>query len=213
MNSIASPLNYEKLLDTALRSAVIMALKQIAHSGFPGNHHFYISFRTQFPGVTIPEWLKERYPDEMTIVLQHQFSDLVVTDSGFSVKLSFNNLPQILKIPVAAFTSFSDPEAPFALQFDTPDWSEAPSEVKSIAVDNSRAAGSLEARVARSEDGDDIRLIPLVFPRNKNPAAPVKPDSPSAHHPVGAEPSSDDKDRTRPEGGATVVAIDQFRRK
>ncbi|MDI9409075.1 MAG: ClpXP protease specificity-enhancing factor SspB [Candidatus Pacebacteria bacterium] len=187
MNTIA-PLDYEKFLDTALRSAVIQSLKQVSQSGFPGNHHFYISFRTQYPGVAIPDWLIDRYPDEMTIVLQHQFSNLIVTNEGFSVSLNFNNLPQNLKIPVRSITSFSDPEAPFALQFDTSD-------------DSSELVE--EAKTPR----DDQDSTPIAFPRAKASGRLEASDAARSVKPLPAE--GDDL----PTGGAEVVAFDQFRRK
>ena len=85
--------------------------------GLPGDHHFYITFMTDFPGVDIPEYLKERYPGEMTIVLQYQFYDLEVDDETLQVTLSFNNIPEKLVIPMQAITIFADPSVNFALQF------------------------------------------------------------------------------------------------
>lgn len=108
---------YDKMVEKSLRDVVKQALEELKTRGLVEDHHFYITFFTTHPGVSIPEYLKERYPDEMTIVLQHQFHDLEVTDNQFSVMLSFNNVPERLVIPFAAITIFADPSVNFALQF------------------------------------------------------------------------------------------------
>ena len=110
-------LRYDRMVETALRDVVRQALKEIAASGLPGDHHFYVTFLTGAPGVDIPGHLAEQYPDEMTIVLQHQFEDLDVTDETVSVTLSFNNAKERLTIPFAAVSTFADPSVNFALQF------------------------------------------------------------------------------------------------
>ncbi|MGD9538819.1 MAG: SspB family protein [Alphaproteobacteria bacterium] len=110
-------IGYDGLVDSALRSVVRRALASAAEHGLRGSHHFYVSFRTGFPGVVMPDFLRERYPDEMTIVLQHQFWALEAGDDAFSVTLSFNKAPQNLKIPYAAITRFADPGVKFGLQF------------------------------------------------------------------------------------------------
>lgn len=115
--------NYEEMVQTALRSVVQQALEQMAQSGAVGSHHFYISFVTNHPGVVMPEYLYEEYPDEMTIVLQHEFWDLVVHDTHFEVTLCFNDLNEHLVIPFEAITSFVDPSVKFGLQF-TPEYSD-----------------------------------------------------------------------------------------
>lgn len=110
-------IDYPSMIDTAMRSVVKEALQQVVRSGLPGEHHFYISFRTDYPGARVSESLKSRYPEEMTIVVQHQFWDLQVTESGFSIMLSFNNIPEKLVIPFNAMTAFADPSIKFGLQF------------------------------------------------------------------------------------------------
>lgn len=109
-------LGYDLMLQEALRGVVRETLSQVASRGILGNHHFLISFRTGQPGVDIPEFLRSQYPDEMTIVLQNQFSGLEVSDDAFSVSLSFNKVPAHLTIPFAAVTRFADPPANFGLQ-------------------------------------------------------------------------------------------------
>ncbi len=112
-------LPYDEWTQNALRHVVVNALRHVAAEGLPGGHHFYITFKTAFPGVSIPDRLKMQYVDEMTIVLQHQFHALTVDDAGsfMSVGLSFSGIPSSLTIPIAAITSFADPEVRFGLQF------------------------------------------------------------------------------------------------
>lgn len=110
-------LDYNQLVETALRGAVREALKRAAEFGLPGNHHFYITFRTDQAGVELPDYLRERYPEEMTIVLQHQYWGLEPAEDHFQVTLSFNKVPERLVIPYAAITAFADPSVQFGLQF------------------------------------------------------------------------------------------------
>jgi len=110
-------IGYEALADRALRSVVREALQRVEKQGLLGNHHFYISFKTHQAGVEIPDYLKERYPDEMTIVLQNQFWGLKVGETQFEVTLTFQKLPATLVIPYEALTAFADPSVPFGLQF------------------------------------------------------------------------------------------------
>ena len=113
--------DYPQMVEAALRGVMRDALACAAREGLPGDHHFYVSFRTRAPGVAIPEYLLAKYPDEMTIVLQHQFRALEVGDDGFSVNLSFQNRSERLKIPFAAVTTFADPSVNFGLQFGVPE--------------------------------------------------------------------------------------------
>jgi hypothetical protein len=108
---------YDKMVEKALRGVVRQALAEVVKDGLSDDHHFYITFLTDHAGVKIPGYLKERYPGEMTIVLQHQFYDLEATEEKFTVMLSFNNVPERLTIPLAAITIFADPSVNFALQF------------------------------------------------------------------------------------------------
>jgi hypothetical protein len=111
---------YDEIVQEALRAVVGRVLGQVIAGGsvLPGSHHFYITFKTAAPGVSIPKHLKERFPDEMTIVLQNKFWDLGVDDQGFTVGLSFNQMPAKLDIPFSAITAFVDPAVDFGLQFE-----------------------------------------------------------------------------------------------
>lgn len=121
-----SLLPYEAWIEESRRHIVVRALAHVAAEGLPGEHHFYISFRTDRPGVVVPPRLLAQYPHEMTIVLQHQFWDLHVDEAEgwFSVGLSFGNVPSTLRVPLSAITAFADPYMQFGLQFHTPE--EAP---------------------------------------------------------------------------------------
>jgi len=112
-------LRYDLMIEAALRDVVRETLSTVAQNGLPGEHHFYITFLTNFPGVEIPDYLKKQYPDEMTIVLQYQFFGLKLEDDVFGVTLSFNNVKERLRIPVEAITTFADPSVNFALQFQS----------------------------------------------------------------------------------------------
>jgi len=110
-------LRYDKMVEEALRSVVRDALTLAAEQGLPGDHHFYVTFKTHQAGVALPDHVKARHPDEMTIVLQHQFWDLEVNQDYFAVTLSFSGKSERLVIPFAAITGFADPSAKFGLQF------------------------------------------------------------------------------------------------
>lgn len=144
-------LRYDRMVETALRGVVRDALRQAGDRGLPGNHHFYLTFRTAFPGVDIPEYLKTQYPNEMTIVLQYQFYGLEVTEDRFSVTLSFNNVHERLVIPFAAITTFADPSVNFALQFQPM----APAETAEVAPFESGRGERKEEEAAPPPDGDE----------------------------------------------------------
>lgn len=114
-------MNYEHMTQLALRGVVRDAIRRvIREDGLPGAHHFYITFLTRFPGVEIDESLAKKYPEEITIVLEHQFWDLTVNPESFEVTLKFGGIPKYLKVPYTAITRFHDPSVGFALQFDPP---------------------------------------------------------------------------------------------
>ncbi|MFC7473031.1 SspB family protein [Dankookia sp. GCM10030260] len=127
MNETTAPVDsllpYADWAEEALRAVAVEALEHAARRGLPGDHHFYITFRTEAPGVAIPGHLKARYPQEMTIVLQHKFWDLKVDRAAgsFSVGLSFGGVPAMLVVPFKALTAFADPEARFGLRFPAPE--------------------------------------------------------------------------------------------
>ena len=161
MDSIA--LRYDQLIDTALKGVVREALRQIQETGLPGSHHIYVTFSTQYPGVDIPEFLQEKYPAEMTIVLQHQFWNLDVEENKFAVSLSFNDNQERLHIPFAAVTAFADPSVNFELQFQLVVQDvETPSPTASYAVPSNKL--NRKERGAASTDpsiGDGNNVVAL----------------------------------------------------
>ncbi|MEX2642362.1 MAG: ClpXP protease specificity-enhancing factor SspB [Acetobacterales bacterium] len=112
-----SVLPYDRMVEEALRGVVRRALRHVAVRGLPGEHHFYVTFDTGAPGVEVSDRLRAQYPAEMTIVLQHQFWDLAVDDNGFQVGLSFQAVPETVRVPFGAITTFVDPSVNFGLQF------------------------------------------------------------------------------------------------
>lgn len=114
---VDEPLRYDRMVERALRGVVREALTQVAERGLPGDHHFYLTFSTEYPGVDLPPYLRHQYPQEMTIVLQYQYYGLEVSGERFSVTLSFSNKHERLVIPFAAITTFADPSVNFILQF------------------------------------------------------------------------------------------------
>ncbi len=111
-------MRYDLMAQKALRGVVRLALERVAEAGLPGDHHFYISFDTQAPGVKMSERLRQEYTEEMTIVLQHQYWGLEINDDAFQIELSFNDLPEKILIPYAAIKGFFDPSVQFGLQFN-----------------------------------------------------------------------------------------------
>ena len=120
--------HYDRMIEQALRGVVREALLRASREGLPGAHHFYIGFATREPGVELPASLRAKFPDEMTIVIQHQFWDLEIREDAFSVTLSFQRQPERLVIPFAAIKSFADPSVNFALEFASPVTASAASE-------------------------------------------------------------------------------------
>jgi len=116
-NTFSPQINYELLVEAALRTVVSASLKIVEENGLPGNTHFYITFLTEYPGVEMPDRLKETHPEKMTIIIQHQYWDLVIRDKDFSITLSFGGQRENLTIPFMSILDFNDPSVGFGLQF------------------------------------------------------------------------------------------------
>jgi len=139
---------YDEIVQEALRDVVGRVLSEVEATGvLPGGHHFYITFKTKLPGVQIPKHLVERFPDEMTIVIQHRFWDLKVADREFSVGLSFGGVPSTLVVPFAAVTDFVDPAVDFSLKFQA---NAAPDEEEHDEAENDVPVA------APAEDGSNV---------------------------------------------------------
>lgn len=156
---------YDSIVQEALRAVVGRVLGEIEEGGseLPGAHHFYITFKTHAPGVSIPTALRERFPDEMTIVLQNKFWNLNVREDGFAVGLSFNQVPAELDIPYAAITQFVDPAVDFGLQFQATvaDMAPAPTE----HPDNDGTEQAVGEAVEGADDGSNV--VTVDFGRKK----------------------------------------------
>jgi hypothetical protein len=157
---------YDDIVQEALRAVVGRVLGQVEMTGMlPGNHHFYITFKTTAPGVTIPQHLKDRFPDEMTIVLQNKFWDLTVGEDGFSVGLSFNAIPAKLSVPFAAITAFVDPAVDFGLQFQA---IAGPEPHENAGNDAATGSGSERDETPRVSDaGDGSNVVTVDFGKKK----------------------------------------------
>lgn len=211
-----------------MRGVVRTVLTQAAKQGLPGDHHFYVSFDTAASGVVLSKRLKDKYPAEMTIVLQHRFWDLSVSDDGFEVKLTFDGIPERLVIPFAAIRVFFDPSVRYGLQFEDPDIEPEAGESMSQrfagrtpeSANGGRAAlrstAPKKPRVPRKAKGDaaaQTQPQPSVAPAQPAPPPPtqLKPHGPSAV-PASAAKSGDDKPK-QDNGGAQIVRLDAFRKK
>ena len=152
-----SLLPYEQWTEDALRHVVVSAIEHVAAHGLPGGHHFYITFRTDHPGAVLPQRLRAQYPQEITIVLQHQFWDLKLDkDAGeFSVGLSFGGISSTLHVPFAAITGFVDPEVKFGLRFK-PDQPEAAAPVRFPVLDDVPARAGHDAVPQARQDRKSV---------------------------------------------------------
>lgn len=156
---------YDEIVQDALRAVVGRVLRQIEGDGLPGAHHFYVTFKTGAPGVDIPTHLRERFPDEMTIVLQNKFWDLKVGEEHFEVGLSFNQIPAHLSIPFSAITAFVDPAVDFGLQFQVAADETAPEPHEEAENDH---PGSDETGSGQDGDDDDgSNVVTVDFGRKK----------------------------------------------
>jgi hypothetical protein len=148
---------YDEIVQEALRDVVGRVLGEVERSGgLPGDHHFYITFQTKMPGVAIPKHLAERFPDEMTIVIQHRFWDLKVEDDTFSVGLSFGGVPATLNVPFAAVTDFVDPAVDFSLKFQA-------NAAELLHEEHDQAEN--DAPLAEADDGSNV--VSVDFTRKK----------------------------------------------
>ena len=179
-------MNYEQMTQLALRGVVRDAIRRvIREDGLPGAHHFYITFLTRYPGVEIDEGLAAKYPEEITIVLEHQYWDLNAYETEFEVTLKFGGIPKYLKVPYHAISRFHDPSVGFALQFDPPPEMEAQEPVAQIApVKTEKPSTSLGAPATKS-------------------VAKAK----------AKKPETTDDDDKPDNDGEKVVSLDSFRKK
>ncbi len=141
-------IDYEARIQEAFRQAIRKILLDVSNKGLPGKHHFYISFKSIFPGVQMSEWLIEKYPNDMTIVIQNWFAELVVGEREFSIILNFNNSPEKMIIPLNAITNFSDPSVNFSLQLEVLEYEKATQQSEK----NNKPLSQLEVRKEKGKD-------------------------------------------------------------
>lgn len=187
-------MNYEQMTQLALRGVVRDAIRRvIREDGLPGAHHFYITFLTRYPGVEIDDGLAKKYPEEITIVLEHQFWDLNAYADEFEVTLKFGGIPKYLKVPYHAISRFHDPSVGFALQFDPPP----------------------EMDAASSKSTSPVTQIAPSKPKAANPTTALgTPTNKSLGKPKAKKPKDDKTDDDKPDNdGEKVVSLDSFRKK
>jgi uncharacterized protein len=151
-------MRYDQLAQNALRGVVRDALRKVQKTGLPGEHHFYIAFNTKYPGVILSDRIAERYPREMTVVLQHQFWNLIITDDRFEVELSFDNIPEKLVIPFNSIKGFLDPSVQFGLQFEVvpvEDQEQPDSKRVAAAARNEKSPETPEGESSEKAKSDD----------------------------------------------------------
>ena len=188
-------IRYDLLVQDALRSVVRKVLTDAARTGLPGEHHFNISFKTHAPGVNIPAVMKQRYPDEMAIILQHEFWDLSVNADAFEVSLNFSRKPERLTIPFDTITGFSDPSVPFGFKLEPRISTEAASSTPAVSKHTGPALAASPARAT---------------------PAPGQKTASSATGPRVVEPAKTQEkapDKGSDGKPAKVVSIDAFRKK
>jgi len=196
----ADHIRYDLLVQEALRGVVRTVLSDAAKNGLPGDHHFFVTFDTGAEGVRLSQRMRAQYPKEMTIILQHQFWDLVVGEDSFEVGLSFGGVPERLSIPLAAVKRFVDPSVPFDLQFEQ------------IEMATAEAGAKPDAPKKISE----LAEAPTqVKPRRTTPAVPAAPmpANPEAAASENQAETPPDRPTDKSAGGGEVVRLDRFRKK
>ena len=144
-------LDYGSLMHRAMRGLIFNVLEQVRDHGLPGNHHFFITFDTTHPDVQLADWLKDRYPAEMTVVIQHWFDNLEVREDGFSITLNFGDQPEPLQIPFDAIQTFVDPSVEFGLRFENQDMDEIEEEAEANETEPSAEATETSDEEPRQE--------------------------------------------------------------
>ncbi|WP_029353124.1 ClpXP protease specificity-enhancing factor SspB [Bosea sp. 117] len=210
-------IRYDLLVQDALRDVVRRVLSDVARDGLQGDHHLFISFDTRAPGVRLSSRLKEDYPDKMTIVLQHQFWDLIVTEQFFEVGLSFKRVPERLHVPFSALKEFYDPSVKFGLQFEpSAEDADAPASETASEASPSEPVGG-PARPTSVPSTGPTRLPERAGPSRPAELKPVEA-RPASKASAEAEPPAesvpeDAEPPSSPAGGAQVVRLDTFRKK
>ena len=210
-------IRYDLMVQEALKGVVRKLLIDAASSGLPGDHHFYISFRTPDPGVRISNRLREKYPEEMTIVLQHQFWDLGVTEHAFEVGLSFSGIPERLLVPFDSLTGFFDPSVQFGLKFELTGAEPADNDEETAPDPVAPTALPAPSRPARRKSdkpaaGDAAAKAPAAKGQGASAKGSDGQDDKASDTPEGKSPAAKPAEAA-PTGSAEVVSLDAFRKK
>lgn len=196
-------IRYDILAQEALRGVVKKVLTEVSRTGLPGEHHFYITFQTQAPGVRLSPRLLAKYPEDMTIVLQHQFWDMTATEQAIEIGLSFDGIPEKLYIPYTAIITFIDPSVHFSLQFEVEGDGEL-SEFDELEMEG---------------DEEEATVLTVMNPHSDEPAKSDTKSKAAAEVDADSAPSDEtesdnkDSDEEVKENGAEVVSLDAFRKK
>ncbi|MEM8685720.1 MAG: ClpXP protease specificity-enhancing factor SspB [Pseudomonadota bacterium] len=213
-------MRYDLLAQQALRGVVRAALERVRVDGLPGEHHFYIAFDTTHPGSKLSDRLRRKYPEEMTVVLQHQFWGLEVRDDGFNVELSFDNIPEKLEVPFAAIRGFFDPHVQFGLQFEMEEANQNDTSKEDGAEGASGPKMAIVAKEAQEPDNQDTK--PETEAKDEAPAdAAAEAEADADETETGADETetgaagsetgeADETNETKEE--AKVVSLDAFRK-
>ena len=197
---MADQIRYDLLTQQALRGVVRSVLTDAAKKGLPGDHHFFIEFDTHAPGVRMSDRLRTQHPDKMTIILQHQFWDLAVTETAFEVGLSFGGITERLVIPFEAITGFYDPSVQFGLQFEEIPESQG-QQAPANAQDRLHGSGQRSGQDQAPDKSGKRKHVPSI------PQVVAAPET----SPAAAAASDPEPDK--PSGGGEVVRLDRFRKK
>jgi uncharacterized protein len=192
-------IRYDLLTQEALRGVLRTVLSDAAKNGLPGDHHFFVTFDTCAEGVRLSQRMRAQYPKEMTIILQHQFWDLAVSEDSFEVGLSFGGVPERLSIPFAAVKGFYDPSVEFGLQFEQ------------IGVAATEAGGAKPESAPKKSGGEPVNSPMQLKPRRTTPAVPAPANPETAASDDQPEKPAEPSDKSA--GGGEVVRLDRFRKK
>lgn len=210
-------IRYDLLVQEALKGVVRKVIADAGRDGLPGDHHFYVSFRTDFPGVRLSQRMRDKYPEEMTIVLQHQFWDMGITEHSFEVGLSFSGIPERLLIPFDALVGFFDPSVQFGLKFELNGEaavSDSPAAQGRVGTqDDKQAKPQKLAGPKLAEKAPALLREAGLAPVEIKPAEAAPPAKASARNKAAAEPATEADATEDDKQSAQVLSLDAFRKK
>jgi hypothetical protein len=201
-------IRYDLLVRDALRTVVRRVVADVAKNGLPGDHHFYISFDTRAPGVKISPRLRGQYPEEMTIVLQHQFWDLAATEGAIEVGLSFSGIPERLVVPYEAIKGFFDPSVQFGLEFEVAGEKVDGTDVEAVPSTGSEPPAAQDVAPAAANPAPAAARS-----TRERPSGRTREAEDTGTQGADANKPDEDGEPPKPDGGAEVVRLDRFRKK